>query len=349
MPNPSSTSSRILQNQLLSKILSYLRPTSYQEQKAAFHGEFASRVHFKKQPPAMARSWDSANSPVSAGGRAQDCLPKRQRARRHGDGNRQLVAAWIPRLGQAAASLSRRCQHVRSSRCRMTPSAASSSGACASHCHLKPEPFWLKFKLALPELPHGLAVPRGVGAGEMGVRTRGGDRAHGGPAPAHLQGGASPHGFRVRGGRPPLLPAWLGATVFVLGLVWLGRAHGRVLRPAVAAVPAGSGGAGPTASLAHSGAGSPRLRSRRRACGAAWPAKRGCRWRSSCATSSARLRQPGRRERLPQEACDSNGTNPPPTGGDVHHACRLQTGRGGRAAHKSPCGIACSWPVVGAP
>ena len=66
------------------------------------------------------------------------------------------------------------------------------------------------------------------------------NRAHGGPAPA----GA---------------PAWLGATVFVLGLVWLERAHGRVLRPAVAAVPAGSGGAGPTASLAHSDAGSPRL------------------------------------------------------------------------------------------
>ena len=103
----------------------------------------------------------------------------------------------------------------------------------------------------------------------MGGRTRGGDRAHGCPAPAHLQGGASPRGYRVRGGRPPLLPAWLGATVFVLGLVWLGRAHGRVLRPAVAAVPAGSGGAGPTASLAHSGAGSPRLRSRGRACGAA--------------------------------------------------------------------------------
>ena len=103
----------------------------------------------------------------------------------------------------------------------------------------------------------------------MGGRTRGGDRAHGGPAPAHLQGGASPRGYRVRGGRPPLLPAWLGATVFVLGLVWLGRAHGRVLRPAVAAVPAGSGGAGPTASLAHSGPGSPRLRSRGRACGAA--------------------------------------------------------------------------------
>ena len=75
-------------------------------------------------------------------------------ATRRGDGNKQLVPAWIsgplrrsfltlterlglccsPRLGQAAASLSRRCQHARSSRCRMTPSAACSCGACASHC-----------------------------------------------------------------------------------------------------------------------------------------------------------------------------------------------------------------------
>ena len=183
----------------------------------------------------------------------------------------------------------------------------------------------------------------------MGGRTRGGDRAHGGPAPAHLQGGASPRGYRVRGGRSPLLPAWLGATVFVLGLVWLGRAHGRVLRPAVAAVPAGSGGAGPTASLAHSGAGSPRLRSRGRACGAARLGRP-----SGDAGGGAPVPPPPRGyvSRGDGRGCrrrPATATNPPPTGGDVHHACRLQTGRGGRAARNSPCGIACSWPVVGAP
>ena len=175
----------------------------------------------------------------------------------------------------------------------------------------------LESRAALPELPHGLAVLCGVGAGEMGGRTRGGNRAHGGPAPAHLQGGASPRGFRV-----PATSRLVGGHCVRAGagLAWA--------RSWACASPC-FGCAG-------------RLGGRRRwgmrSC-AAWPAKRGCRWRSSCATSSARLRQPGRRERLPQEACDSNGTNPPPTGGDVHHAC----------PHKSPCGIACSCPVVGAP